>query len=98
MARLPPDLAAFSYLIDTQPAPVRDAFYYCLCLCLVKAGKLRLVEKFSVEGGRICVFAPCRDGETMVGKRFSVVEPKMSREQKAALIDVLREILEEEGV
>ena len=98
MTYLPPDLAAYSYLLGTQPAPVRDAFYYCLCLCLVKAGKLRLVKKVSGKRGRICVFASCRDGERTVGKCFRVVEPKMSREQKAALIDVLREILEEEGV
>jgi hypothetical protein len=39
--------------------------------------------------------APCRDGKTTVGDRFSAVEPKMSNASKAALIDVLREILEE---
>ena len=38
----------------------------------------------------MCVF------ETSVGDRFSLVEPKMSKESKAALIDVLREILEDE--
>jgi hypothetical protein len=36
--------------------------------------------------------------ETSTGNRLSVVEPKMSEATKAALIDVLREILEEEGL
>jgi hypothetical protein len=33
--------------------------------------------------------------ETTAGDRFSVVEPKLSHASKAALIDVLRGILEE---
>lgn len=35
--------------------------------------------------------------ETNVGDGFSVIEPKMSKASKAALIDVLWENLEEEG-
>jgi hypothetical protein len=50
------------------------------------------VEKVPGENGVGCVFA------TTSGDHFSVVEPRMSKESKAALIDVLREILEEEGV
>lgn len=34
--------------------------------------------------------------QTTVGDRFSVVRPAISKEQEAALIDVLREIVEEE--
>jgi len=64
---------------------------------MVQAGVMRLVEKVPGETGKVCVFAPRRDGETTVGERFSVMEPKMSNASKAALIDVLREILEEEG-
>jgi hypothetical protein len=92
MPTLPPELAAFSYLIDAQPAPVRDAFHYCLCLLMVEAGVMRLVEK-----GEICVFAPCRDGKTVTRAKFSVTKPALSRDQEAALIDVLREILKDEG-
>jgi hypothetical protein len=91
MTTLPPELAAFSYLLDAQPAPVRDAFNYCLCLLMAQAGKMHLVEKVPGENGTVCVFA------TTSGDHFSVVEPKMSKESKAALIDVLREILEEGG-
>jgi hypothetical protein len=40
--------------------------------------------------GIVYVFATTR------GDHFSVVEPKMSKATKAALIDVLREILKEE--
>jgi hypothetical protein len=91
MPTLPPELAAFSYLLDAQPTPVRDAFHYCLCLCMVEAGVMRLVEKVPGEHGRVCVF------ETTRAERFSVVKPALSRDQEVALIDVLREILKEEG-
>ena len=92
MNDLPPELAAFSYLLDAQPAPVRDAFHYCLCLLMVEAGVMRPVEKVPGENGEICVF------ETVARVKFSVTRPALSRDQEAALIDVLREILKEEGL
>jgi hypothetical protein len=91
MTTLPPELAAFEYLLDAQPAPMRDAFHYCLCLLMVEAGKMRLVEKVRAEHGQICVF------ETVARRKFSVARPTLSRDQEAALIDVLREILKDEG-
>jgi hypothetical protein len=57
---------------------------------MAQAGKRHLVEMVPGENGTVCVFA------TTSGDHFSVVEPQMSKESKAALIDVLREILEEE--
>ena len=90
MTSLTPELAAFSYLLDAQPAPVRDAFHYCLCLLMVEAGKMRLVEKVPGENGEICVF------ETVARVKYSVTRPALSRDQEAALIDVLREILKDE--
>ena len=92
MPTLPPELAAFSYLLDAQPAPMRDAFHYCLCVLMVEAGVMRLVEKVPGENGEICVF------ETVARVKFSVTKPALSRDQEAALIDVLREILKEEGL
>jgi len=92
MPTLPPELAAFSYLLDAQPAPVRDAFHYCLCLLMVEAGKMRLMEKVPGERGTVCVF------ETTVHDRVSVTRLAISKEQELALIDVLREILEDEEV
>jgi hypothetical protein len=91
MTTLPPELAAFSYLLDAQPAHVRDCFHYSLCLLMVEAGKMHLVKKVPGENGTVCVFA------TTSGDHFRVVEPKMSKATKAALIDVLREILREES-
>ena len=86
MSTLPPELAAFAYLLDAQTPPVRDVFHYCLCLLMVQAGKMRLVEN-----GEICVF------ETVARVKFSVAKPDLSRDQEAALIDVLREILKDAG-
>jgi hypothetical protein len=59
---------------------------------MVEAGKMRLVEN-----GEVCVFAPCRDDKTVARVKFSVTKPVLSRDQEAALIDVLREILRDEG-
>jgi hypothetical protein len=91
MTTLPPELAAFSDLLDAQPAPVRDAFQYCLCVLMAQAGVMRLVEKVPGENGVVCVFA------TTSGDHFGVTRPAMSREQEAELIDTLRDILEDEG-
>ena len=65
---------------------MRDAFHYCLCLLMVEAGKMRLVEKVP---GEICVF------ETTVGERFSAVESAINKQQELALIGVFGGVLEE---
>jgi hypothetical protein len=91
MTTLPPELAAFSDLLDAQPAPVRDAFQYCLCVLMAQAGVMRLVEKVPSENGVVCVFA------TTSGDHFGVRRPAMTREQEAELIDTLRDILQDEG-
>jgi hypothetical protein len=49
-------------------------------------------ERVPGENSKVYVF------ETTAGERFNVVEPKMTEASKAALIDVLREILEDEGI
>ena len=54
---------------------------------MVEAGKMRLVEEVP---GEICVF------ETVARVKFSVTRPALSRDEEAALIDVLREILKDE--
>lgn len=95
MKHLPSELAVYSYLLDGQPPQVRNAFTYCLCLLMVEAGLMRTIEKVQgIRSGnsRVCVF------ETRVGDRCSVVRPVMDKEQEAALLDVLREIIKEEGV
>jgi hypothetical protein len=73
----------FAFLLQTQPAPVRDAFNYCLCVLMIQAGKMRLVEKVLGENGVVCVF------ETTVGDRFSVTLPVLSKEQEAVMNDGL---------
>lgn len=92
MVDLPAELAAFASLLDAQPAPARDAFNYCLCLMMVEAGKMRIAETTPSETGTVCVF------ETAVGDQFSVLKPRMNEEQETALIAILHEILDEEGM
>jgi hypothetical protein len=57
---------------------------------MVEAGVMRLVDKVPGENGEICVL------ETVARVEFSVTRPALSREQAAALIDVLWQILDEE--
>jgi hypothetical protein len=55
MSTLPPELAAFADLLDTQLAPMREAFNCCLCVLMAQAGKMRLVEKVTI----LEVAGPC---------------------------------------
>jgi hypothetical protein len=53
---------------------------------------MRLADTLPGEGAPVCVF------ESSAGEVFSVARPMMSREQEAALIEVLRDILRDEDL
>ena len=72
MTDLPLELTAFAFLLDAQPAPVREAFRYCLALAMVEAGKARLIWLAPGEVGAVCAF------ETAAGEQFSLAKPAMS--------------------
>ncbi len=91
MSDLPPELAAFVSMLDAQPAPVREMFYYCLALAMAVAGKARLVETVPGENGPVFTF------ESSAGERFSLARPAMTKKQEATVREMLRAILEEEG-
>ncbi len=40
MADLPPEFEAIAFLYESQPAEVRTAFNYCLCVMMVESGKM----------------------------------------------------------
>jgi hypothetical protein len=90
MTDLPSELAAFASLLDAQPAPVREMFYYCLALAMVVAGKAHVVETVPGENGPVFTF------ESSAGERFSLARPAMTAEQEATVKEMLREILGEE--
>jgi hypothetical protein len=92
MAELPPELEGFAALLDAQPGPVREIFQYCLCLMMVEAGKMQLVEMLPGEASAICVF------KSSAGETFSVARPTMSQEEEAEVITVLGEILTDGGM
>ena len=91
MEELPPELQAFATLLDVQPRPVQESFQYCLCLLMVEAHKMELVEIQPGETKPIYMFKSV-DGET-----FGVARPPLSQEQEIEVKRALREILEEEG-
>ena len=92
MTDLPPELEGFASLLDAQPQPVREVFQYCLCLMMVEAGKMRLVDTVPGEASPISVFG------LAAGETFSVARPPMSQEEEAGVIAMLREILKDEGM
>ena len=92
MTDLPPDLAAFASLLDAQPEPARAVFAYCLAVAMVQDGKAQLVETRAGDASPVCMF------ETVAGDSFSIAKPRITKEQQeAALIDTIRDILEDEG-
>jgi hypothetical protein len=46
---LPSDLQAFSAFLDAQPTASRDLFNYCICLMMIEAGKMSLVEELAAD-------------------------------------------------
>jgi hypothetical protein len=91
MNYLPPELQQFAAFLDAQPSTVQVAFQYALCLLMVEAGKMRLVEIVPSESGATCIF------ETTAGDTFSVTRPPIDKETEAALVEQLREVLDDEG-
>lgn len=66
MTQLPSDLACFAGFLDAQPLSVREAFQYCLCLMMVEAGKMQLVNTVPTDTSPLCIFV------SLKGEPFSV--------------------------
>jgi hypothetical protein len=92
MVDLPPELQGFAVLLDAQPQPVRESFLYCLCLMMVETGNMRLVEQVPGESGAMCRF------ETRIGEEFVIPRPPLSQEHETEILEILRDILDEEGL
>ena len=90
MTDLPPELQKYAAFLDAQPELVRIIFQYCLCLIMVEAGKMQLVETLPDNSGAICTF------ETVAGDTFSIAQPQISKEQEAALVQMLKSKLDVE--
>lgn len=92
MDELPPELQAFAFLLDAQPAPVQDIFQYCLCLMMVEMDRMWLVGTTPGDAGSICTF------QTVAGDTFRINRPSMSQEEESAMLEVLRDILRDEDL
>jgi hypothetical protein len=91
MISLPAGLEGFAGFLEAQPETVQGIFYYCLCLMMVEADKMRLVETTAGDMGEVCIF------ETLDGQRFAVPRPALGADAEAAVLETLREILRDEG-
>jgi hypothetical protein len=78
--------------LDAQPGPVQVIYQYAICLLMVEAGKMRLVETIPGKNGATCIF------EMTVGPKltFSVTKPPISQETEADMVMLLKAILEDE--
>jgi len=80
MEYLPQELETFGAYIDAQPQPVREAFWYCLCLLMVEAGDMMLLKSMPGDEGELCYF------ETSAGEAFTIPRPAITAEQEAGVI------------
>ncbi len=92
MTEIPPELAAFAPILNAQPEPVRQIFYYCLCLMMVETDNMHLVRIIPGDGGPMCLF------ELASGTSFVVPQPQWDAAEEAAVVEALREILAGEGL
>jgi hypothetical protein len=89
---LPPELAHRASLLDAQPGPLQALVQYCLALALVEAGRASLISTTPGDTGPVCTFG------TATGERVSLIKPPLSDEQEREVTQLLRRILEEEGL
>ena len=90
MSKLPPSLEGLASFVDAQPEKVRDIYKYGLCLMMVEAGVMELVETIAGDEGAVYVFRSAADEE------FSVTRPDIGEEVEAVLVAEFREILRDE--
>jgi hypothetical protein len=91
MTTLPPELAAFASLLNTQPGPVHVIFQYCLAMLMVEGDQAKLIRTEPGEAGALCTF------ETVAGDVFTLTRPPLSTADEVEMKKVLREILRDEG-
>ena len=87
-----PRLARLTSLLDVQPGPIQALIQYCLALIMVEAGKAKLISITPGDTGPLCTF------ETTTGTRLSLAKPALSDEQEGEVKQLLRRILDEEGL
>ena len=92
MDELPAELQIFGAYLDAQPPPIREAFQYCLCLMMVEAGKMKLVQTLPGDEKTLCYF------ETVAGDAFAIPRPAITSAEEAEIVAVLRDILRDEGL
>jgi len=64
------ETSLFAALLSAQPAPIREAIQYQLCLLLVQAGRLELFCTVPGDNGPICIFQ-----DNMTGNLITVTLP-----------------------
>lgn len=92
MDQLPTELQVLGSFLDAQPPPVRDAFRYCLCLMMVETGKMELIQTTPGDDHVLYHF------QTIGGEAFAVPHPGITPEQEVGVMELLREIMEDEGL
>jgi hypothetical protein len=88
----PAELEGFTEFLDAQPPGLQNIYQYCLCLIMVEADKIELVDTRVGEEGVISVF------RSSDGQEFDVVKPKIYEPDEERLVETLRKLLRDEGL
>jgi len=91
-ARHTAKLQASASLLDAQPSEVQEAFQFLLATAMHEAGKFELLNLAEVDGRWHYTF------KSSAGEVFSVVRPEMDKQTERQVREMVREILEEEGL
>jgi hypothetical protein len=64
------ETSMFAALLSAQPAPIREAIQYQLCLLLAQAGRIELYCTVPGDTGPVCIFQ-----DTQTGSLITVTLP-----------------------
>ncbi|MBN1994517.1 MAG: hypothetical protein JW953_17600 [Anaerolineae bacterium] len=88
---LPLEAQALAAHLDAQPRSIQVIVQYCVGMAMVESGKAELINTKPSEDGTLCTF------ETVAGDVFTLPKPPMDTDTETLVMEMLRNILEEEG-
>ena len=88
---VPPEINALSRILNGNPTQMLEAFEFLRVTTMYEAGKFELLNVAEVEGRCHYTFGGA-------GEVFSLVRPEMDKDAERKVREMMREILEEEGL
>lgn len=89
-SKLPPEFEMLSRIADAQEPNALELFQYALAMLMVEEGKAEIVERRMVNMREQVTL------KTTTGQTFSLLTPDVIEELLAQMIEMAREVLDEE--